>query len=78
MQIIQSFSQQIGFYQLNQKEKIMDKMIQKVRSFWIDESGATAVEYGMMVALIAAVIVISVQTLGLQIDGAFQTIVGAL
>jgi pilus assembly protein Flp/PilA len=43
-----------------------------------DETGATAVEYGMMVALIAAVIVGLVATLGTQIQAAFQTIVTAL
>ena len=42
------------------------------------ERGATAVEYGMMVALIAAVIVVVVGTLGGQINDAFQTIVDEL
>ncbi|MBK6959265.1 MAG: Flp family type IVb pilin [Nitrosomonas sp.] len=53
-------------------------MMQKVRNFWYDEAGATAVEYGMMVALIAAVIVGAVATLGGQINTAFNTIVTAL
>jgi pilus assembly protein Flp/PilA len=39
------------------------------------EEGATAVEYGMMVALIAAVIVVLVKALGVQITAAFQKIV---
>ena len=43
-----------------------------------DERGATAVEYGLLVALIAAVIVGVVATLGLQIQAAFQTVVDAL
>ncbi len=43
-----------------------------------DQEGATAVEYGMLVALIAAVIVIAVQTLGTQILAAFNTVSGAL
>ena len=43
-----------------------------------DEEGATAVEYGLFVALIAAVIVTLVVTLGTQIQAAFQTIVDAL
>lgn len=43
-----------------------------------EERGATAVEYGMMVALIAAVIVAVVAVLGTQIRTAFQTIVTAL
>jgi pilus assembly protein Flp/PilA len=42
------------------------------------ERGATAVEYGMLVALIAAVIVVVVTTLGTQVSDAFQTISDAL
>ncbi len=38
------------------------------------ERGATAVEYGLLVALIAAVIVGIVLTLGGQIKDAFQTV----
>ncbi|WP_426938692.1 Flp family type IVb pilin [Pseudarthrobacter sp. S3] len=42
------------------------------------EKGATAVEYGLLVALIAAVIIGTVVTLGGQINTAFDTIVKAL
>jgi len=42
------------------------------------DEGATAVEYGLLVALIAAVIVTIVATLGGQIATAFQTVVDAL
>jgi len=43
-----------------------------------DERGATAVEYGIMVALIAAVIVGVVATLGGQVKVAFETVSNAL
>jgi len=43
-----------------------------------EEKGATAVEYGLLVALIAAIIIGVVATLGTQIQGAFQTVVDAL
>jgi pilus assembly protein Flp/PilA len=43
-----------------------------------DDEGATAVEYGLMVALIAAVIAGAVGTLGGQVNTAFQHIVTAL
>ena len=36
-----------------------------------DESGATAIEYGLIVALIAVVIVTAVTTLGTKLSGAF-------
>jgi pilus assembly protein Flp/PilA len=39
-----------------------------------DERGATAVEYGLLVALIAAVIVTVVATLGQQILGGFEDV----
>ncbi|WP_375000413.1 Flp family type IVb pilin [Aeromicrobium sp. CTD01-1L150] len=43
-----------------------------------DEKGATAVEYGLLVVLIAAVIVGIVATLGTRIGTGFQTVVNAL
>ena len=43
-----------------------------------EEEGATAVEYGIMVALIAVAIIITVQTLGLQLDATFQQVVDRL
>ncbi|MCT8990015.1 Flp family type IVb pilin [Chelativorans sp. SCAU2101] len=42
--------------------------------FLKDESGATAVEYGLIVALIAAAIITLVGTLGDQIQAAFQRV----
>jgi pilus assembly protein Flp/PilA len=42
------------------------------------EKGATAVEYGLLVALIAAIIVGVVGLLGTQIQAAFQTVVDAI
>lgn len=42
------------------------------------DRGATAVEYGLIVALIAAVIVTVVGTLGTQIQTAFQSVVTSL
>jgi pilus assembly protein Flp/PilA len=43
-----------------------------------DDDGATAVEYGLMVALIAAVIIGTVATLGGKLDALFQNVTGAL
>ena len=41
-----------------------------------DDRGATAVEYGLIVALIAVVIAVAVATLGGAINTAFTTITG--
>ena len=39
-----------------------------------DETGAAAVEYGMLVALIAAVVIATVITLGGKLDTAFHAV----
>ncbi|MEI6362401.1 MAG: Flp family type IVb pilin [Actinomycetes bacterium] len=41
---------------------------------WRSEEGATAVEYGLLIALIAAVIIGTVVVLGGRINGAFQSV----
>jgi pilus assembly protein Flp/PilA len=43
-----------------------------------EEKGATAVEYGLMVGLIAVVIIVAVQALGVNLDALFDQIVAAL
>lgn len=50
----------------------------RTRNWLESDEGATAVEYGLLVALIAAIIVGVVATLGGQIQAAFQTVVTAL
>ncbi|SLK01447.1 Flp family type IVb pilin [Arthrobacter sp. P2b] len=39
-----------------------------------EEKGATAVEYGIMVGLIAVVIIIAVSTLGTTLNGFFDSV----
>ena len=53
-------------------------MIKKLTQFFKDEDGATAVEYGLMVALIAAVIIIAVTTVGQKTNQAFTNVGAAL
>jgi len=43
-----------------------------------DEEGATALEYGLIAALIAAVIVGAVTALGTRVQGTFNTITNAM
>ena len=43
-----------------------------------DEKGATAIEYGLIAALIALACIIAFQTLGLDLADIFQTIADAL
>lgn len=49
----------------------MSKLANAVRTFARDEQGATAVEYGLMVAAIAAVIITIVISLGGKVNDAF-------
>jgi len=44
------------------------------KRFLKDESGATAIEYGLIAALIAVVIIEALQLLGGNIDGTFRNI----
>ncbi|ODT89294.1 Flp family type IVb pilin [Phenylobacterium sp. SCN 70-31] len=45
-----------------------------VTRFLKDESGATAIEYGLIAALIAVVLVGALQAVGGSLQGAFTTI----
>lgn len=56
----------------------MKAMMKKVQAFLADEQGATAVEYGMMVALIAAVIVAVVGLIGTQLNTKFGEVLTAI
>lgn len=49
----------------------------KVASKWLEEAGATAVEYSIMVLFIAIVILTTVRIVGLQLKPMFcQAVVG--
>jgi pilus assembly protein Flp/PilA len=50
----------------------MEKMKQKMMELWNDEEGATMVEYGLMVALIAVVVIAVVTTLGENLLTTFE------
>jgi pilus assembly protein Flp/PilA len=52
--------------------------MERIRNFFKDESGATMVEYGLMVALIAVVCIAAVQTLGQGVNSTFQNADAAL
>ncbi|WP_174299858.1 Flp family type IVb pilin [Caulobacter sp. S45] len=47
-----------------------------VTSFMKDESGATAIEYGLIAALIAVVIIAGATTLGNNLSAKFTAIAG--
>ena len=49
-------------------------MVNQIVRFMQEEEGATAIEYGLLAALIAAVIVGTVGTLGQTVNTAFQSV----
>ena len=53
-------------------------MIKVIRSFVNDESGATAIEYGLIAALVALVGVVAFTALGESITTAFYNVAEAL
>jgi pilus assembly protein Flp/PilA len=56
----------------------MSDLRKAVRSFLVEDEGATMVEYGIMIALIAAICVAIIGTLGSQVKAAFQNTSNAL
>jgi pilus assembly protein Flp/PilA len=53
-------------------------MVAAMKRFWNDESGATAVEYGLMVALIAVAIIGAVFLLGGKLSALFTSVSASL
>jgi len=45
-----------------------------LKTFLTDESGATAIEYGLIAALISIVLVVTLALVGTNLDGVFTTI----
>lgn len=56
----------------------MNKLIQSAKQFWNDEQGMGAVEYALIVAIMAAVIVLAWNSLGDAVETAFGTVEGNL
>jgi pilus assembly protein Flp/PilA len=50
------------------------KMMRFASRLWKDEKGATAIEYGLLAALISVAIIGAVSTIGTQMNTSFETI----
>jgi len=57
---------------------MINSIVARIVALTNEEHGATAVEYGIMVALIAAIIVAMVALVGLDVLAAFTTVEGAI
>jgi pilus assembly protein Flp/PilA len=53
-------------------------MLHAFRALLRDESGATAIEYGIIAAGIAVVIIVAVQSLGSNLNTTFNSVSSAL
>ena len=53
-------------------------MLKAVKRFITDESGATAIEYGLIVALISVVIITAVTAIGTNLDTKFNAAATAI
>ena len=53
-------------------------MLARIAKFRRDDTGATAVEYGLMAALIAVAIIAGVTLLGQNLLALFNTVAGAI
>jgi len=57
---------------------ILENFTQSVRSIFVPDEGATMVEYGLMVALIAVVCLLAVTALGVNIRAVFDNIANSV
>jgi len=52
--------------------------MERIKNFFKDDSGASAVEYGLLVSLIAVAIIVAVTTLGTKLSATFTNAAGHL
>lgn len=56
----------------------MSKIVSAIKTFVADENGVTAIEYGLIAALVGVAIVTSVKALGGQLNTTFNAVVTAM
>ena len=52
--------------------------MQKFLKFLKDEEGVTAIEYGLIAALVAVAIIVALTTLGTKVSNTFSTVSGKM
>jgi len=57
---------------------LMVRVIEKIAWFTLDQSGVTAIEYGLIAALIALGIVVALTTIGTDLSTVFSTVAATL
>ena len=56
----------------------MNYFIQKAKEFARNEEGVTAIEYGLLAALVAVVIITAVTSIGTSLEGTFNSVADKL
>ena len=56
----------------------MKNLKKLTKAFLVNEDGATATEYAVMLALIIVVCIVTITTLGTKVDGVFQDVSAAM
>jgi pilus assembly protein Flp/PilA len=59
-------------------EQVEEHAMTSINRFLSDDKGATAIEYGLIAALIAVVIIAAVTAAGKGVSTTFQSVAGAL
>ncbi|MCL4500919.1 MAG: Flp family type IVb pilin [Deltaproteobacteria bacterium] len=52
----------------------MDNIISKLMNLWADDEGASAVEYGLLVAGIAVAVMAAIYAIGTSLSGKFTSV----
>jgi pilus assembly protein Flp/PilA len=63
-----------GLAGTDREAKRRKAMLNLIKKFVKEEEGATMVEYGLMVALIAVVLIVAVTAVGTNLEGLFNTV----
>jgi pilus assembly protein Flp/PilA len=53
-------------------------MLHTLRSFAVDEAGATAIEYGLIAALVSVAAIVSLQAMGTSLNTMFSSVSNTL
>ncbi len=57
---------------------MIKEMTRYLKRLWKDSSGATAIEYGLIAALIAVIIIAAISLVGTDLSNMFNTVANSL
>jgi pilus assembly protein Flp/PilA len=57
---------------------MMTQTAERLKRFYVDQSGATSIEYALIAILISVVIIASAQAIGTSLNNVFNNVAGKL